>query len=269
MRSAASLAIGALVLVVAGCSSDPEPAPEPTPAPVNVEPAPATTASATSSTTTASTAPPIAPSEAAAKETAAKEAAAKEADDHCRLGLQYLNEGRHDDAVQAFSRAVELTPEEAFPHAARALALNHLGKSEAAVEDASRAIELADAGDAFVIDLYAFRGSVCTDLERWAEGEADLTRCIEGGKDAFELRLSRGTCELELGRLDRALTDADAAISRAPDEDARGRALWLRGLVHERAGRLEAALADLEAAAHAGNTDCADDRARVRAALGR
>lgn len=244
----------ALVLLPVGCASDPEPAPAPAPE-VETGTAPVTT------TATPPVAPPPAPP--------AADAAAKEAEDHCRIGMQYLNEGRHGDADQAFSRAIELTPDDAFPHAARALARNHMGKGEAAVEDVSKAISLAPADDAFVLDLYAFRGSVQTELERWQEGDADLTRCIEKGKDEVELRLSRGTCRLELGQLELALGDADSAITRAPDDDARGRGLWLRGLVHERAGRLDEALADLEGAAQAGTSACEDDLARVRAALGR
>lgn len=242
-----------------GCSS-PEPAPAPPtgPAAPTADPAltPADPAPATSTTSSSTSAP-------------ATETAATAAEEHCRLGMQCLNEGRLDDAVQAFTRAIELAPADAFPLAARALARNQLGDGEAAVEDVSAAIALARADEGFVLDLYAFRGSVCTELQRWAAGEADLTRCVESGKDEVELRLSRGTCLLELGQLERALADAEAVVARAPDEDARGRGLWLRGLVHERAGRLEAALADLEAAAEAGNTHSADDLARVRAALGR
>ncbi len=269
MRSTPSrlLCLGLLALVV-GCSSDPEPAPAP-PEHEAEERSGAERDAAPVSTSTVT--PPAAPAGAvdASAPTAGGASAADEAKEHSRLGMQHLSDGLHQEAEQAFSRAIELTPQDAFPHAARALARNHMGQSEAAVADVSRAIELANRDDGFVLDLYAFRGSVQTELQRWAEGEADLTRCVDRGKDEVELRLSRGTCLLELGQLDRALADADSAVARAPDADALGRGLWLRGLVHERAGRLEPAAADLEASVQAGNTACLDDLTRVRAALGR
>jgi tetratricopeptide (TPR) repeat protein len=235
--------LAALALVLAGCSSDPEPVPEPAP----VEAAPVTT-------------------------TAAADPVTDEATDHSRRGMALLNEQRFDEAVQSFSRAIQLTPDDAYPYAGRALAHNQLGKSEEAVTDVSKAIELTErtTDQGFVLDLYALRGWVLTDLGRWKEGEADLTRCIDNGKDELELRLSRGICLLELGQPDRALADAEAVITHAPEgDDTRSRGLRLRGLVHEHGGAVDKAIADFEAAAAAGNADAEEDLERVRAAAPR
>lgn len=236
-------ALTALALALAGCASDPEPVPES--APVPVEEAPVATASA--------------------------DPAATEAADHSRRGMQLLSEERFDEAVQSFSRAIQLTPVDAYPYAGRALALNHLGKGDEAVADVSKAISLTEgtADQGLELDLYAFRGSVLTELEQWKQGEADLTRCIDGGKDEIELRLSRSICLLELGEPERALADAEAVVTHAPNEEVKARGLRLRGLVHERQGAVDRAVADFEAAAAAGNTEAADDLERVREAAPR
>ncbi|MCO5169381.1 MAG: tetratricopeptide repeat protein [Planctomycetes bacterium] len=195
--------------------------------------------------------------------------AAAEAEDHCRRGMACLNDGRPEEALEAFSRAVELTPDDPFPWAARSLAHNHLGQRQAAVDDLTAAVERTRE-EALVLDLLALRGAVRTELGEWAGGVDDLTRCIDGGKDELELRISRGLCLLELGELPRAMTDAEAVVRHAPPDDgARGRGLWLRGLIRERAGQLEPALADLQAAIDAGHTDCQADVDRVREAIGR
>lgn len=194
---------------------------------------------------------------------------AVEAEDHCRRGMACLNDGRPDDALQSFTRAVELTPDDPFPYAARSLAHNHLGQRQAAVDDLGAAIDRTRE-EALLLDLFALRGAVRTELGQWAEGAADLSRCIDGGKDELELRISRGLCFLELGELPRAILDAEAVVQHAPEDDgARGRGLWLRGLIRERAGQLEPALADLQAAVEAGHTDCEADVERVREAIAR
>lgn len=210
---------------------------------------------------------PAAPAATPAPDPAAE--AHLEADDHCRRGMACLNDGRPEDALQAFTRAVELTPGDPFPYAARSLAHNHLGQRQAAVDDLGAAIDRTRE-EPLLLDLFALRGAVRTELGQWAEGAADLSRCIDGGKDELELRISRGLCLLELGELPRAILDAEAVVQHAPEDDgARGRGLWLRGLIRERAGQLEPALADLQAAVEAGHTDCEADVERVREAIAR
>lgn len=238
--------VTAMTLLLAGCSSDPEPTPEPEPAPA-----------------TASTEPaPAAPTDPVTAE----------AQDHSRRGVQLLNDKAYDEAAQSFTRVLQLTPDDPYAYAGRAVAFDELNRDEEAVADATKAIAIAERSGAdavFVLDLHELRGTVLTDLGRFEEGEADLTRCIENGRDDSELRLRRSICLLELEQLDRALADAEVVVANAPNDEVKGRGLQLRGFVHERQGSVDKAVADFEAAIAVGNTGAEEDLERVRAAAPR
>jgi tetratricopeptide (TPR) repeat protein len=240
----------ALALVLAGCASEPD-HPEPQGEAAQGEAAPSPGAS-----TEAQPAPSPADPKSA------------EVEDHWRRGMQLMQEDRLAEAVQAFDRSIELAPDHAPSLASRAIAHRALGKLDLAVEDVSRAIEVTKE-QPFRIDLLEFRGSVYLEAEKYAEGDADLTQVIDGGKDDAELRLYRAICRLETGKLDEAMADVEKALQAAPNDGAKSVLFEVRGRVKEQKGDLEGALADFEKAASLGNDQVEEHQQRVRKALGR
>jgi tetratricopeptide (TPR) repeat protein len=238
--------LGTLVLLgLAGCGGDPEPQPEPRADGPASRPA----------TDAASGAP--------------GDPRAAEVEDHWRRGMQSLNEGDLHEAVQAFDRSIELAPDHAHAIASRAIARRYLGEPDAAIEDVTRAIELTKE-PAFLLDLLEFRGTVYTrDLGKFVEGEKDLTRVIEGGKDDAELRLYRAICRFEAGDLDGSMADVQKALEMTPNDGAKAVLFQMRGRVKEKKGDLAGARADLERSVAMGNEDAQEDLQKVREQQGR
>jgi tetratricopeptide (TPR) repeat protein len=91
------------------------------------------------------------------------------------LGLVYADRGRHDEAIAAYKKAVELGLESGRVYGSLAAALQKLGRETEAAEHLARARELMDQEDAYTkACIEAISGNVEAALDYLAEALAGM-----------------------------------------------------------------------------------------------
>jgi tetratricopeptide (TPR) repeat protein len=158
-------------------------------------------------------------------------------------GVRYLGAGRYQDAVQAFTQAIdEATASgdvkaEAIAYANRCYSYDMLNQQAQAIPDCNRSLELVP-DDAEVINNrgVAFMGNKALD-----DAERDFDKAIELRPDYAEAYANRGRLWLEREDYDRALEDLDKAIGL----DANlAQAYANRAFAKENVGKKDEALED-------------------------
>lgn len=150
-------------------------------------------------------------------------------------------------ALVDFKRASEVEPKQAMWWYGRGLALARMGKFREALPEFERALKLHSGRH----DFWWGRGFARRRLRDYKGADADLTRAIQlvRGKDRKKeagYYCERGMTRLMQKRLEEALKDLNTALRLDPTH---GKAWAFRGRVHERQGKLEAALRDAQRAA--------------------
>ncbi len=109
---------------------------------------------------------------------------AGEAKQHYNKGVEYGQQGRFDDAIAEYSKAIELDPNFAEAYSNRGNAYRALGEIQRAIADYAEAILLnpQDAG------TYASRALAYTSLGKTRAAEQDIDKAVELGFDADLLR---------------------------------------------------------------------------------
>jgi protein O-GlcNAc transferase len=139
---------------------------------------------------------------------------------------------RHDEALEAYGRSLEVEPDFTEASMARARCLGEAGRWQESLEACDR---LA-AGNA-AVELAFLRGRALLGLGRFAEALAVFDRVPPALAD---VQLSRGAALAGLGRLSEALATAEAELARQPSS---ADAHCLRAGVLVELGRLEEGLA--------------------------
>jgi tetratricopeptide (TPR) repeat protein len=188
------------------------------------------------------------------------------------LGRSYLACARPAAAVSCLRRSAQAAPERAPTWALLGAALLKRKRTKAAVDCLEKAVGLAPQDKriyrGYLNALYA-RG-----VRLLAKGDADMARQVLGfavanGLDGAAIRLWRAKALRELGRVEEAIVDCEAALSIAPGDPS---IRWLRAGLLLAAGRQAEALSEFEAirAQHPGLPALPrDDRslARLRASV--
>jgi protein O-GlcNAc transferase len=172
-------------------------------------------------------------------------------------GFTALQLGRHEAAIDALGKALELNDKIPDLHSGIAEALQRLDRFEEAIAHYQRAFDL-DPG--YVEVLYNW-GNVLLKLKRYEEAIANYDRAIAMGPDFAEALNNRGGAKFELGYYDAALADYDRALAIKPDfvnaMANRGAALVGLKRLDEGLDSCDRALAldptDVTALAHRGN----------------
>ncbi len=135
---------------------------------------------------------------------------------HANLALAHGLEGRHEDAIQEYRRAIELKGADAQIHTN--LAATYLAMSRA--DEAKRALEEAIATDPEYAPAYSNLGVVLEQMgERERAREAYL-RAIRIDPDSMEAWVGLGDTQLADGRADLAEKSFRAALRLQPDSAA-------------------------------------------------
>lgn len=99
-----------------------------------------------------------------------------EAEKFCNRGLDLIVQQKFDQAIAAFTKAIELDPQYADAYNRRGVAYNWNKDNDAAIADFTRAIELTPKR----VQLYLNRGSIYfVEQKRYELAVADFTRAIE------------------------------------------------------------------------------------------
>jgi tetratricopeptide (TPR) repeat protein/S1-C subfamily serine protease len=152
--------------------------------------------------------------------------------------------GRHDDAIAAFQRAIDLDPQSHLAYYGLGLALQGDGQQS----KAAQAFEQATVKKDNFIEAWRDWGLVLREADLLTEAIAKLTAAIErdvnlnpGESRNFGLFFYRGATYSKLGKYDAAVADYDKALALNPDL---AYAYNNRGFAYSNLGKYDAALAD-------------------------
>jgi tetratricopeptide (TPR) repeat protein len=156
-------------------------------------------------------------------------------------GMRSMTPGRYQEAVQHFSRALEIQPGRSGVHLQRGRAYQHLGRLDAALADFQRA-STEDPLQAEVHTALAAIHRARGDRARALEEFAAALRIEESADTYYE----RAQLHRESGQPKKAIEDLDQVVSRLRDAP---HALRLRAMVKREMGDPAGAAADLAVAA--------------------
>ena len=167
------------------------------------------------------------------------------AQEYFELGYVRLAEDDYQEAVRAFSRAIELDPSDARYYRARARVYRVLENKEGALADYSAAIALTDPSDLartsfFQKSLYEQRAGVRRELKQYRGAADDLTRLIELNPKSFPLYVQRA----EVHELDGNLAAATEDVTRAIALEPAPFLYAYRARLREQRGDMDGAIAD-------------------------
>jgi tetratricopeptide (TPR) repeat protein len=156
-----------------------------------------------------------------------------------------------DEAIAAYSRAIELAPKYGRAWTNRGIAYFKRRQYDQAVADFSRAIEL----DRRQVLAWSYRGIIyCDHLGQPARAVADFSAAIELSPTSATHWCNRGIAYRTLGQYETAIPDFSRALALSPKYTP---AWYNRGLAHHNLGRYDGAVTDYQTAlklapAHAG-----------------
>jgi tetratricopeptide (TPR) repeat protein len=153
-------------------------------------------------------------------------------------GLANMGLMNFANAVQDFTKAIQLDPRNSGYVDNRQGAYFALGRFDLALTDANIAIRLSPK-EAFV---YHSRGLIYSAIERYEDAANDISSAISLDSKWIELFVDRGTIRAKTGQYESAISDFSRAIELKSD------LVWAfreRGLTYKRMGRREDARSDL------------------------
>ena len=159
---------------------------------------------------------------------------------HHMVGLIALQAGQLDMGVQSLRRSIALDPADPAAHGNLANGLRDLGRMDEALEAYAKALAIAPS----FLDALHNRAVLFSRLGRFDEALADYDRALAQEGRIAGLHNARANALLALGRHAEALDSCGAALRLDP---ANGDAHLARASVLAELGRHEEALADYEA----------------------
>ncbi|UCB46227.1 MAG: tetratricopeptide repeat protein [Spirochaetota bacterium] len=162
-------------------------------------------------------------------------------DDILNKGVDHLDRGEFDDAIQAFSRVIALTPDDSDAYYNRGLTYYYKGDYDRAVSDYTKVIEInpLDA-DAFINRglIYYYRG----DYDKAIDDYSNTIEINPGYSDAY---FNRGLAYSEKGEYEKAIYEYTKVIEIDPNDSE---AYNNRGLIHYNREEYEKAISDFSKA---------------------
>lgn len=161
--------------------------------------------------------------------------------DYARRGFRASGEGRKQEALEAYTKAIELDPAYPLAYNNRGILYSDSGDLQKALEDYNKAIEL-NPNYAYA---YNNRGIVYKDLKDYKKALEDYDKAIELDADYANAYNNRGILYRDLGELEKALEDCTRAIQLNPRHK---KAYQNRAKIYSSLGQEELAEADRKAA---------------------
>jgi tetratricopeptide (TPR) repeat protein len=121
-------------------------------------------------------------------------------------------EGKYDDAINQFKKAIDINPEYAAAYNIRGIAYSMQGEYEKAISDFTKAVEI----DTNYADAYTNRGLVFENRGEYNQAIMNYNQAI--GIDSIQsfAYCNRGLIYSELGQYERAISDYTRAIEINP-----------------------------------------------------
>jgi tetratricopeptide (TPR) repeat protein/ABC-type oligopeptide transport system ATPase subunit len=156
-------------------------------------------------------------------------------------GVEYSKLGQSDKAVSDYCKAIELNPNHFQAQYNRGIAYSDLGLNDKAIDDYSKIIEL----DPKFSTAYNNRGFVYSKIGQQDRAMEDYSKAIELDEKSVKAYHNRGVLYSDLGQFEKAIQD----YSKAIELDAkRIRDYKARGKVYLELSQIEKAIADFTSA---------------------
>jgi tetratricopeptide (TPR) repeat protein len=144
--------------------------------------------------------------------------------EHSLTAIQWFNKGYdydikedYDNAIFAYTKAIELNPHDPDAYTNRGVIYDIEGKYDLAIMDYTKAIEL----DPLDADVYTNRGVIYDNKGEYDLAIVDYTKAIELNPQDADAFANRGVIYANKGKYDLALTDYTKVIELNPqDADA-------------------------------------------------
>lgn len=138
----------------------------------------------------------------------------KLAEVNTELGIQYMQRGEYEIAMQKFDKAIDADPSYADAYNAYGLLHSTLGQFDDAERSFQNALRL-DSGDSATLNNY---GQFLCKRKRYAEGQVQFLKAVENPLYKYPAVAfsNAGTCAMAAGDLEAAETHFRAALERDP-----------------------------------------------------
>ena len=128
--------------------------------------------------------------------------------DYLYRGDRKRREGKLDEAIQEYCKAIEVDPDYAEPYISRGIMYGNQGKYEQSITDFSEAIRC----DSSLSHAYYNRALCYKHSEKYHKAIDDNTTAIRLNPSYISAYINRGNCYAELEQYDHAIYDYDKAI---------------------------------------------------------
>ena len=157
------------------------------------------------------------------------------------LGVSLIGQGRLQEAVASFDKAIQIKPDFIDAYYNRGNALKQLGQLDEAMQDFDKATQLKPD----FAEAYSNRGVILEQLGKLDEAIKDYDKAIQLKPGYTEAYYNRGIALKRQGQQDKAIQDFDQAIQLKPDF---AEAYHNLGVTLRQLGQLEDALENCEKA---------------------
>jgi tetratricopeptide (TPR) repeat protein/RsiW-degrading membrane proteinase PrsW (M82 family) len=152
-------------------------------------------------------------------------------------GRAYFERGLYNEAIECFTKAIELKPDEAYFYGWRGIAYYEKGDYDKAIECFTEAIEL----EPDEADFYYWRGRSYYEKKRYDEAIEDFTEAIRLEPNEAGFYWWRGRAYYEKADYGKAIEDFTKAIKLKPDD---AYIYWWRGRARYRKGEHNESIQD-------------------------
>jgi tetratricopeptide (TPR) repeat protein len=159
------------------------------------------------------------------------------ADFYYHRGRAYFERGLYNEAIECFTKAIELKPDEAYFYGWRGIAYYEKGDYDKAIECFTEAIEL----EPDEADFYYWRGRSYYEKKRYDEAIEDFTEAIRLEPNEAGFYWWRGRAYYEKADYGKAIEDFTKAIKLKPDD---AYIYWWRGRARYRKGEHNESIQD-------------------------
>jgi len=174
----------------------------------------------------------------AKRATATSESPTPDAIEYYNLGVEYLERGKLDLAIEGFTKAIQLRSDYAEAYHGRGIAYAHKGEYNRAIADCNQAIQIQPD----YIEAYNNCGVAYSDSGEYSHAISMFSKAIQINPNHAEVYYGRGYAYLSSDEYDQAIVD----FSKAIQLDAGYALAYInRGVAHTKTGDYDQAIVDL------------------------
>jgi len=154
-------------------------------------------------------------------------------------GISLSKTGKHADAIEALTKAIELSHKDVVLYFERGFSYGELGNHALEIRDLDKCIELSPK----YVAAYVNRGFSFSKLGNYQEALKNYDRAIELDPKLTAAYINRGICHWDLGSQEKAISDFNKVIELNPKHES---AYFNRGLFYFKLKNYQQTIKDLD-----------------------